>query len=171
MGRPRKPTALKILAGDRADRINRDEPAPPVGLGEPPAFLDPVAKVAWARFAASMDGLGLLTVADREAAILYCTAFARWSMAEAAIADEGLTVTGQFGAKPNPHIAIADAAHKQMVRILIQFGMTPSSRSGLHVASPAESDPLLAFLAARKPAPHAQPQAQAKAGPKGKAKA
>lgn len=169
MGRPRKPTALKILEGAQPCRINRDEPSPPKGIGEPPDFLDDAGRAAWARIASQLDEAGLLTVADREAVALYCSAFGRWAAANAAIDEEGLVVMGQFGAKPNPHLAIADQAAKLMARLLTQFGGTPSSRSSLKVGARVEEDPLLAFLAAKKPA-HA-PQAQPKPRPKAKAKA
>ena len=42
-GRKPKPTALKLLDGTRADRINHDEPAMPPASIEPPDWLDETA--------------------------------------------------------------------------------------------------------------------------------
>lgn len=169
MGRPRKPTALKILEGAQPCRINRDEPTPPAGIGPPPDFLDESGRAAWARIAGQLDEAGLLTIADRDAVALYCSTWSRWARAVEAIEEEGLVVGGQFGMKPNPYVAIADSCAKQLTRLMTQFGMTPSSRSSLKVAGKAEEDPLLAFLAAKKPT-HAD-KAQAKPRPKARAKA
>lgn len=147
MGRPRKPTALKILEGAQPCRINRDEPRPPKGIGEPPGYLDDDARKAWARIGRQLDDMGLLTVADADSVGLYCEAYSRWLEANKAVRKEGLTVTGRFGPKVNPNVQIADACHAQMVKLLTQFGMTPAARSSLHVGAKAEEDPLLAFLA------------------------
>ena len=52
-GRKPKPTALKLLDGTRADRINHDEPAMPPASIEPPDWLDrPPGHIGgtWPRF-------------------------------------------------------------------------------------------------------------------------
>ena len=46
-GRKPRPTALKILDGTRADRINHDEPAMPPASIEPPDWLDETARAHW----------------------------------------------------------------------------------------------------------------------------
>src|SRR5271166_1302113 len=46
-GRKPKPTALKLLDGTRADRINHDEPATPPASIEPPDWLDETARAHW----------------------------------------------------------------------------------------------------------------------------
>jgi hypothetical protein len=43
------PTALKIAAGVRADRINVDSPAGPVGVPTPPPWLTGEARAEWDR--------------------------------------------------------------------------------------------------------------------------
>jgi phage terminase small subunit len=37
----------------------------------------------------------------------------------------------------SPYLAIATRATEQLVRILVEFGMTPSSRSRIHVPGPS----------------------------------
>jgi P27 family predicted phage terminase small subunit len=133
--------------------------------------LDDDARDAWHRISHQLDELGLLTSADAEAVALYCSAFSRWIKANEAIAEEGLTVSSQFGDKVNPHVGIAEAAAKQMVRLLTQFGMTPASRSSLRVGAKTEEDPLIAFLALKSSHAQAQGQPKPKAKPKAQAKA
>lgn len=143
---------MKILDGDRKDRINGTEPSYPKGLGDPPAWLDDLARSAWSRLVATLDASGVSTRADAEAAALYCHSYSTWRKANAAVAKDGLTVLHQLSTedreilKPHPLIAVANEAHRQMARLLSQFGMTPSARAGLHVESKAEDDPLLAYF-------------------------
>lgn len=51
MPRTKKPTALQVLLGNPGHRakadLGRNEPAPVIGLGSPPAHLDNVAKAHW----------------------------------------------------------------------------------------------------------------------------
>lgn len=42
-----KPTALKVLHGDRSDRFNREEPLPPESEVSPPAELSDDARAVW----------------------------------------------------------------------------------------------------------------------------
>ena len=60
-GRKPKPTALKLLDGTRADRINHDEPAMPPASIEPPDWLDETARAYWGDLAPVLQSSGLLT--------------------------------------------------------------------------------------------------------------
>ena len=44
-----QPTALKLLRGTRADRVNDAEPCPPPGEPAPPAYLDAEGLAEWGR--------------------------------------------------------------------------------------------------------------------------
>lgn len=149
MGRPRKPTALKLLEGAQPCRINRSEPAPAKGLGPAPDTLDDDGLVAWNRIGRQLDAVGLLTVADAEVVSHYCSAWSVWIKASRAISEDGLTVSGQFGEKPNPNVAILNKTHDQMIRILSQLGMTPAARASLSVQKKDDEDPLLTYFAAK----------------------
>lgn len=177
MGRPRKPTALKVLEGAQPCRINRHEPEPPRGAGPCPDFLDDVGRETWARITRQLDAMGVLTEADGEAVALYCSIYSQWIAARSILAAEGLTSisstvtetsrgsTVRETLKPHPLLATVKECQAQMCRLLGQFGMTPASRSGLKVGGKPEEDPILAFLAGKT---HAGP-VQAKAGKAGKA--
>ena len=59
-GRKPKPTALKLLEGDRGKGrrpINEHEPIPPRGGVKCPPWLLPEAKKEWKRLAASLEAI------------------------------------------------------------------------------------------------------------------
>jgi phage terminase small subunit len=65
-GRKPKPTALKILQGNAGHRPidTRGEPAVVLGLGEPPHYLDAVAKEFWFAQGPQLVALGTLGESD-----------------------------------------------------------------------------------------------------------
>ena len=78
-GRKPKPTALKVLEGDRGKGrrpLNEHEPIPPRGGVKCPSWLLPEAKKEWKRLAASLEAMGVLTMADLTAFAGYCQAYA-----------------------------------------------------------------------------------------------
>ena len=91
-GRKPKPTALKVLEGDRGKgrrSLNEHEPVPPRGGVKCPSWLLPEAKKEWKRLAASLEAMGVLTMADLTAFAGYCQAYARWREAEDFITQHG----------------------------------------------------------------------------------
>jgi phage terminase small subunit len=56
-----KPTALKLLDGTRADRINHYKPAMPPASIEPPDWLDETARAHWGDLARVLQSSELLT--------------------------------------------------------------------------------------------------------------
>ena len=91
-GRKPKPTALKVLEGDRGKGrrpLNEHEPIPPKGGIKCPSWLLPEAKKEWKRLAASLEAMGVLTMADLTAFAGYCQAYARWREAEDFITQHG----------------------------------------------------------------------------------
>ncbi len=76
-GRPRKPTALKLLYGDDKhdpQRINRAEPQPGAGPIEPPWELSEAGRRNWERMAPDRIRLGVLTAWDVQAFAQFCEA-------------------------------------------------------------------------------------------------
>lgn len=68
--------------------------------------------------------------------------------AEEQIQKFGLVIKSPKSGYPvsNPHVGIANTTLDQMRRFLIEFGMTPASRSRIHVEAPGEEDPFDAFV-------------------------
>jgi P27 family predicted phage terminase small subunit len=106
----------------------------------------------------------VLTKIDGKALAAYCHAFARWMEAEVEIRRLGIVVmepifNGErfLGCKykKNPAVTISETAQKIMKAFLVEFGMTPSSRSRVRIEKPTEADPMDEFLkAANRPAKH-----------------
>lgn len=148
-GRRPKPTALKELEGNPGKRrLNAEEPKPS-GIPTCPKHLDKSAKAEWKRISRELITLGLLTSVDRAALAAYCSAWSRWISAEENVQKFGAVIKSPKSGYPvqNPYIGISNTALDQMRKFLIEFGMTPASRSRLHVSDPGEiADPFEQFM-------------------------
>lgn len=125
-GRPRKPTALKLLDGTyRKDRDGnvQDEVKPdkPKRLTAP-SHLGRKGKAVWRRLGPMLQRLGLLTEADTEAFASYCRQHDLWHAAIEAM-----------NADPSDMNAFRrhQSATDQIHRLGSKFGLTPSDRNGL----------------------------------------
>jgi P27 family predicted phage terminase small subunit len=158
-GRKPEPRSLKILRGVRDDRINHQEPIPPPGPPEPPEHLDAIARGEWQRMADVLGRMGLLSRAEGPALTLYCEAYSKWLRARAEIVKRGMVVERDIinsnGHKTgtrifaNPAMQIEMMSMRLMKDLLVEFGMTPSSRSRIRVDQ-KPPDKLSAFLAEKK---------------------
>lgn len=164
-GRKPTPTALKIVHGNPGKRaLPVDEPIPPAGA-DAPDWLSPLAAEHWPTIARQLADAGVLTVMDAPALALYCEAFARWKQASDHVLKHGQVVKSPTGVlKQSPYLLIANKAHDQMAKMLIEFGMTPSSRSRVTKAKPSENKNPFADLVQRpgsrgksRPMPGADP--------------
>jgi P27 family predicted phage terminase small subunit len=93
-----------------------------------------VARAEWARVAPELARIGVLTRVDEKALVGYCVNWQRWMEAQTFLADPQsyLYVSKSGYPFPNPFLSIADKAMEQMRKFAVEFGMTPSSRSGIH---------------------------------------
>ena len=143
-GRKPKPTALKVLEGDRGKGrrpLNEHEPIPPKGGVKCPSWLLPEAKKEWKRLAASLEAMGVLTMADLTAFAGYCQAYARWREAEDFISQHGSIFKTPSGyVQQVPQVSIAQTNMKIMLKFCEQFGLTPSARSRI-VGGEGAADP------------------------------
>ncbi len=149
-GRRPKPTALKTLAGNPGKRaLNNSEPKPS-GIPTCPRHLDKEAKAEWRRVSGELLTLGLLTTIDRAALAGYCSAWSRWVAAELSIQKFGTVIKSPKSGYPvqNPYVGIANTALDLMRRFATEFGLTPASRSRLHVETNGQpADAFEAFMA------------------------
>ena len=90
-----KPTNLRILHGDRKDRINTDEPPAPEGRPERPyEMADDVAEV-WDYTVRQLEGMTIASPADRDDLVVYCEAVALHRRASKMLADSSVLVRTQ----------------------------------------------------------------------------
>jgi len=86
---------------------------------------------------------GLLTEIDGPALMGYCIAYGRLLDAEAKLREYGSVMKAPGGhLAHSPYLAIANKALEQMRAMLVEFGMTPSSRSRVQAAGGIGSGPL-----------------------------
>jgi P27 family predicted phage terminase small subunit len=151
-GRKPTPTMLKVLSGNPGKRpLNEREPNAPQGVPTPPEWLDDEAKAEWERVSIDLAEMGLLSQADRPALAAYCVAWSRWVDAEAQVKKYGTVVKSPDKGFPmkSPYLSIADQALETMRKLMVEFGLTPSSRSRIRVpAGGDEADELDRFLEA-----------------------
>jgi P27 family predicted phage terminase small subunit len=144
-GRPPKPTVLKRLAGNPGKRtLNPNEPDPRRDdvAPSPPRHLSREAKREWRRVVPELHRLGLLTRIDTAALEAYCEAYATWVDATKRVREQGMVFNSPNGwPVQNPYLSIANQAAKEIHRWLVEFGMTPASRSRVSVERKDEKDP------------------------------
>ena len=149
-GRRPIPTAAKELAGKRDRNPNRGKEPKFGGVPKCPPHLDDAAKKEWKRVSKELEAVGLLTSVDRAALAAYCAAWSRWVNAEEQIQKFGTVIKSPKSGYPvqNPYVGIANTALDQMRKWAVEFGLTPSSRSRIHVETPSQdADPFAAFMA------------------------
>ena len=131
-----KPTALKLLQGNPGKRpLNKNEPKPAVAIPDCPDHLSDMAKVHWHDVAGKLLAAKILTVIDGDALTMYCETYARWVDANDHIKKFGMVVKAPSGYPcQSPYLSISNKAFEQMKSILVEFGMTPSSRTKIATA-------------------------------------
>lgn len=144
-GRKPEPTALRVLRGNPGKRdLPANEPQPDAVLNlDPPEWLDDEAKAEWSRLAPTLSRLGVLTETDIGALTAYCEAWATWKGATQKIRQFGMVIKGKEGELPvvSPYVKIAHNALMQMRGLLVEFGMTPSSRVRVHAKPQGATEP------------------------------
>ncbi len=143
-GRPRKPTAAKIAAGNPGKRKPpADEPQPEVGAPDRPAHVatNAVASGEWDRIVKLTTATRVLTVADGPILEMTALAYAEYRIAQKATAKsltyKVKTAAGSFIVKPRPEVPMAADAWRRYVNGLTHFGLTPATRAKVHVTKPA----------------------------------
>lgn len=145
-----KPTNLRVLDGDRKDRINTSEPVPADVDVAPPDWLSEDARAVWERLAGDLRRKGVLTGWDVEAYAIYCDAVVRRARAARHLEAEGEVIetpvfnkngeqTGSRTAK-NPWALVLQEADSQAQRWSARFGLTPSDRAALSIGGEQRGD-------------------------------
>lgn len=148
-GRKPLPTHLKLVKGTaRPHRMNKAESTPVVAVPAPPDHLDEDAQAKFIEMAEMLARHGVMTELDTGALARYVVIWRRWIEAEEEVKRRGHVVkTSNDNIIQNPFLAVANRCLAQMHQIEAEFGLTPSSRSRIRVAEPAENiDPFEDFL-------------------------
>lgn len=131
-GAPRKPTALKVLHGDRDADSRPREPVPKSAVTgavvRPP--LSPGAQAEWDRIAPEMISLGVLTEWDVALFTEWCESLILLRAARVRAAQE---LTGQIVIGPGQASPMASYSRALINSMALagRFGLTPADRARL----------------------------------------
>lgn len=130
-GRKPLPTKIKELRGTtRSCREKAQEPEYPRGLLEAPSHLAGLALDHWHEIYPKLEKAGVMSSIDAVALAAYCVAYQRWRVATDEVDKFGPVIESPSGYPiQSPYLAIANKAFEQMLKLMSEFGMTPSSRT------------------------------------------
>lgn len=155
MGRPPKPTALKVVQGNPGKRpLNKKEPKSKRALPPAPEYLSTECQDQWRNMAKMLFDSGVLLQQDCPAFEMMMDCYEEIIKCRELIKIDGRTYhtqdkNGNLMIKGNPAVSQLRAADRQFKNYLVEFGMTPSSRSRIVVDNPPEQDeedPLAEFF-------------------------
>lgn len=147
-GPPKKPTALKLVAGNPGQRpLNKREPKPRGNLYDPPEWLTDQQMVGW-RYAIETAPLGLLKRLDRSTLVVWVIAEDLHRQAVEKINGGAMLIKTPNGMPiQSPYISIINKQASVMLKAASEMGFTPASRSRVEIdGGNAEEDPTDRFF-------------------------
>lgn len=149
------PTSLKIARGNPSkenldDRVKR-EPRPPTDGIEPPAWVTGVALEKWHDVLPRLQAMKCVSAADIETLARYCVLHEQWVkyLDQMRRGLDVLVMRDSDGKvkymQSSPAATMFLKLGQQMLRIEQEFGLTPSSRSGISVDNGETADSIRAF--------------------------
>lgn len=143
-GPPPKPTALKILEGNRGhQKLNLNEPKPTPGIGAVPSWMSAEGKRAWKVIVPELERLGLLTVIDGLALSAACSAYGEAVECRRYLKKNGRTMkVGEAGyEQQRPEVSIEQKAWDRFHKFCTEFGLTAAARSRLRIVDELKDKP------------------------------
>jgi P27 family predicted phage terminase small subunit len=144
------PTKLRVLRGEtRPSRLNANEPKVAGGEIRPVLPLSDAGVVVWNSVVATLGPSGLLTPADALLLAAFCEHYAMhfemiWHLRAIAVKDAAYLVPGRHGNQSemvkNPLVGMIKNEATLIRQYGVEFGLSPSSRSGLVVAGETSSE-------------------------------
>ncbi len=141
MARPVKPTALKVLKGtERPSRKNANEAFPGISVPSMPKHMSKEAGKEWRRITPLLLDLGLITEIDMAALTMYCVMWGNHVKAENMLRKHGLIITTPKGNdQVSPWVSISKHSMLAAHKFLVEFGLTPASRTKVSAAKKTKS--------------------------------
>ena len=139
-----KPTKLRLVTGNAGKRpLPGHEPQAPVIPAEAPARLSEAARPYWHEFADVLRDAKITTTLDEAALVLLVEEYATWQQALNVMRYHGVLAKGMHGSPMvSPMFKIVRDSSDKLLRMLTDFGMTPSSRARVSTAKESRaSDP------------------------------
>lgn len=143
------PVSLKALRGNPGQRRISDCPRPEATgeLPQPPDWLDEAARAKWEELVPLLNRMGILARIDGDGLARYCDTWSWWRRTREFLAQsqDTFVIKGDDGKvkyiQQLPQVAIAHKLAAQLGRLAAELGMTPSSRSSIHLAGAGDGQP------------------------------
>ena len=151
-GRKPKSAAQKISEGNPGHRpiIPNADFSGVDAIGDPPDWLDDVAKAEFSRIVSETSDMDILHSTDKAVLASYASNYSRWVAAEKQVAKEGtvLLIEGSQGQNKwikHPALTVSGEAQKNMLRAGALIGLSPVDRNRLSASPKEQASPFAAF--------------------------
>jgi P27 family predicted phage terminase small subunit len=133
-----KPTALRVLHGDRPARTNHQEPPAPPLACDRPLWLSVAAEAEWDHLAPALATMGTVRASDEAVLAAFCETLARYKrVVNLAAKSPPVRNVAEEGEPPvfvkNPLYSMARDLTNELRVLCRELGLTPSARAGLRV--------------------------------------
>jgi P27 family predicted phage terminase small subunit len=143
-GRKRLPTAVKDAKGTMKEyRRNPEEPDYVTfdAIPPPPPYVNGAGRDEYYRTAAELHAKGIMTQVSFRPFVAYCTQVAIYFDAVERLNETGTVIMDDKGQpRVNPYAKIANDALSLMLRLAVEFGLTPASSSKVHAREDVRSE-------------------------------
>ena len=136
MPTPAKPTALKIIEGNRGKHpLPKNEPKPRPITPNAPEYLSKLALRRWNELLPELEMIGTLTIIDGDILALYCAAWADIVVLTADIEENGRSYeVGTNGAQSSrPEVAMLNRAKDDIRKFGAELGIGAAARTRVEV--------------------------------------
>lgn len=155
-GRKPKPHELKIAEGAHIKNPQRfKHEVPSTSANEPimPEGLTEEAQKEWQRIEVLLRAAGMWTATYQTTIELYCETYASYLHARDQVRKSGIALlsrdaNGKAEVRRNPFSVELHKYKEETLRLLVELGMTPSSRSRIALNSDDDADDAFAQLLA-----------------------
>lgn len=135
------PTAIKVLNGNPGGRpLNKNEPTPEPSTVEgtkPPEYLDAAGVKEWDRILPILLRMRVMTEGDYQLLITWCIHTSILAKSYGELKKQGLIIESKktHSLQQNPLLIVVNKSTELVLKIAKEFGLTPSSRTGLEVST------------------------------------
>lgn len=128
------PTPILRLRGSWKVNERENEPQPPQEAPHLPTRLNAAERRIWKKTVPLLHQIGVLSLIDGETLARYCVETVRYWEGVKIIRKEGETYTTHKGVMhKHPLVEVLRGLGDSLRRIECEFGMTPASRTRIHV--------------------------------------
>ena len=142
-----EPTIIKMAKVNPGKRpLNKSEPKPPSDDINPPSWVTGVSLEKWEEVVPKLVGMGVMTNADIDTIARYCTMHEQFVkyLEQVRRGLDVLVIRDEKGKvkymQSTPAATMMTKLAASMLRIEQEFGLTPSSRTGIVASKPEEKD-------------------------------